>query len=119
MEKNCNVHHLFWQKSEWQKHGYTNNLRNNQLTHFYLPIDYHNEIHHEVPKLEPPTIQISRLALDRLIKCPDKYSGLDAVDDLANYIYEQDGGEQMAEHIMNQIPLIKLGQRALKHMTKY
>lgn len=119
MEKPFNLHHVFWEKQEFNSRNYSKNLRDNPATHFYLPLDYHKEIHHEVGKLERPSILIARLALDRILKRPDNYTDLDTMEDLANYIYYQEDGEDMAIHIDRQIPLIQLGQRALKHMTKY
>lgn len=116
MEKPFNLHHAFWQRDEWSAKGYTRNLRNHQATHIYLPLDYHKEIHCNVPKLERPSIYIARLALDRLIRRPDNYSNIDALEDLENYIYDKDGGLEMAEHLDKQIPLLRLGERALKKM---
>jgi hypothetical protein len=119
VEKPFNLHHAFWQKSEWKSRGYTRNLRNHHATQIYLPISHHQEIHHEVPKLEQPSILIARLALDRLMRRPDNYSNIDALEDLSNYIYDKDGGEPMAIHLDRQIPLLRLGERALKRMSIY
>ena len=76
-----------------------------------LPI--HNELHHYVGPISPPSAHIARLILQNIYPLKDSYTGLDTAKSLVQDLYDTEASEY-ADHLDRQIPFMELSLRAMK-----
>jgi hypothetical protein len=107
-----NNHHEFYARRDMLSYRLSTQLRNHDRTQVLLPVEIHNDLHANVPKMDVPSASVARLALSHLNGLPRRYKSLDATRSLSDEFFD----EPLGEHLALQLPFLILGSEALKRM---
>jgi hypothetical protein len=107
-----NEHHHFWQRREYLKTPTTTRVREHILSKTRMVVPVHNELHNYIDPLPPPNKEMAKFILERLDSYPATYTSLDAIQAVADDIY--DDLPDLSRQLTQQVPFLKLSARALK-----
>lgn len=110
-----NNHHLNWCAREWKRNTIHRRIREHPGMIIKLPINLHNQLHHEIPPVRPPALQVARYILDNLISVDNDcnpYTNLRTQYYKLTEYYKEDlpYSEQaydLAEHYIDQYDFIR------------
>jgi len=114
-----NIHHIYFDRKSWNGQTLSRTIRNLEVSKVLMPIEDHNDLHHNTHAMGIPSAYVARLALDRITSRNRRYSALDVVRDSEDYLRSigenyYDDATDIADRLLEQIPFIQVGVDSLK-----
>lgn len=113
MESKTNLHHQWWNRKDFNKFTLSNEIRNHPQSIQEMLVPIHNELHHYVEPISPPSARIARMILQNIYETKGSWSALDTAKRLYNNLADTEADEY-AQHLDRQIPFIELSLKAMK-----
>ena len=108
-----NRHHLWWNRKDFDHYKLSSEVRNHPQSIQEMVIPIHNELHHYVQPISPPSAKVSRMILQGIHDANPRYSALDTAKSLVQDLYDTEASEY-ADHLDRQIPFMELSLKAMK-----
>jgi hypothetical protein len=117
-QKGWNKHHPSYNRADWHRYRMSKIIREHPNSLIPMLIVDHNELHHQIGPVKPPTAPLARLMISQLVDL-NHHDGLVNLLDQTNYLADialedslvgQDA-LRLSDHYFNQIVFIQEARR--------